>query len=92
MILEQEKIQRLVDSLKSGDRAHAANELAKKGLAAVPPLLSALERRDPELRQLAVDVLQAILKHPVPFDAFAPEAARKTQLAGLRELFERKAG
>ena len=34
-----------------------------------------------ELRQLAVDVLQTILKHPIPFDAFAPEAARKTQLA-----------
>lgn len=92
MILEQEKNQRLVENLKSADRAHAADELAKKGLAAVPPLLSALERRDPELRQLAVEVLQTILKHPIPFDAFAPEAARKLQLTALRELFERKAG
>jgi lipopolysaccharide export system ATP-binding protein len=91
-ILEQEKIQRLVENMKSGDRTHAADELAMKGLAAVPPLLSALERRDPELRQLAVEVLQIILKHPIPFDAFAPEAARKLQLAALRELFERKAG
>ena len=33
-----------------------------------------------------------ILKHPVPFDAFAPEATRKAQLASLRDLFERKAG
>jgi lipopolysaccharide export system ATP-binding protein len=92
MILEQEKIQRLVENLKSADRNQAADELAKKGLAAVPLLLSALERRDPELRQLAVEVLQNILKHPIPFDAFAPEAARKLQLAALRELFERKAG
>ncbi|MSQ94047.1 MAG: LPS export ABC transporter ATP-binding protein [Gemmataceae bacterium] len=92
MILEQEKVQRLVGNLKTADQAKAAEELTKKGLAAVPALLSALERRDAELRQHAVEVLQAILKHPIPFDAFAPEAMRKAQLAALRELFERKAG
>jgi lipopolysaccharide export system ATP-binding protein len=92
MILEQEKVQRLVENLKTADQAKAADELTKKGLSAVPALLSALERRDAELRQHAVEVLQAILKHPIPFDAFAPEASRKAQLAALRELFERKAG
>ena len=92
LILEQEKIQRLVDNLKTAEQAHAADELIKKGMNAIPALLNALERRDAELRQHAVEVLQAILKHPVPFDAFAPEAARKQQLAALRELFERKAG
>lgn len=92
MILEQEKIQKLVEKLKTSEQAKAVAELAKKGLAAVPALLSALERRDPELRQHAVEVLQAILSHPVPFDAFAPEATRKAQLAALRDLFERKAG
>jgi lipopolysaccharide export system ATP-binding protein len=92
MILEQEKIARLVESLKSGDRARAAEELTKKGMAAIPALLTALERRDAEWRQQAVEVMQAILKHPIPFDAFAPEAARKKQLAALREVFERKAG
>lgn len=92
MILEQEKITRLVENLKTAEQVKAADELVKKGLAAVPALLNALERRDAELRQHAVEVLQAILKHQVPFDAFAPEAARKTQLAALRELFERKAG
>jgi lipopolysaccharide export system ATP-binding protein len=91
LILEQEKIQQLVEKLKAAD-PHAAEELAKKGIAAVPALLSALERRDPELRQNAVDVLQAILKATIPFDAFAVEATRKKQLAALRELFERKAG
>ncbi len=91
LILEQEKIQQLVEKLKAAD-ARAAEELAKRGIVAVPALLSALERRDPELRQNAVDVLQTILKHPIPFDAFAVEATRKKQLAELRELFERKAG
>ena len=33
-----------------------------------------------------------ILSQPIPFDAFAPEATRKQQLATLRDLFERKAG
>jgi lipopolysaccharide export system ATP-binding protein len=92
MILEQEKIQRLVENLKSAERTASAEELVKRGLAAIPALLNALERRDVELRQHAVEVMQAILHHQVPFDAFAPEAARKKQLAALRELFERKAG
>jgi hypothetical protein len=91
MILEQEKIGKLVESLKT-DSKRATDELVKKGLASLPALLAALERRDAELRQQAVDVLAAILKHPVPFDAFAPEATRKKQLAALRDLFERKAG
>jgi lipopolysaccharide export system ATP-binding protein len=92
MILEQEKIQRLIENLKTGEQGRAAEELVKRGMAAIPALMGALERRDAELRQYAVEVLQALLKHPIPFDAFAPEAVRKQQLAALRELFERKAG
>jgi lipopolysaccharide export system ATP-binding protein len=92
MILEQEKIQRLIENLKTDEQGRAAEELVKKGMAAIPALMGALERRDAELRQYAVEVLQALLKHPIPFDAFAPEAVRKQQLAVLRELFERKAG
>ncbi len=92
MILEQEKLQKLVESLKTAEQSKAAEEIVKKGMVAVPALLSALERRDPELRQAAVEVLQAILKHTIPFDAYAVEATRKQQLAALRDLFERKAG
>ncbi len=92
LILEQERIGKLVENLKSADAKRAAEELVKKGMPCIPALLGALERRDAELRQQAVDVLAAILKHAIPFDAFAPEAARKKQLAALRELFERKAG
>jgi lipopolysaccharide export system ATP-binding protein len=92
MILEQERMQRLIENLKTGEQGRAAEELVKRGMAAIPALMGALERRDAELRQYAVEVLQALLKHPIPFDAFAPEAVRKQQLAALRELFERKAG
>ena len=60
--------------------------------SAIPALLSTLERRDAELRQCAVDVLAQILKHPIPFEAFASEATRKQQLVALRDVFERKAG
>lgn len=91
-ILEQEKIQRLIENLKSAEQTRAAEELVRKGADAIPALLSALERRDAELRQYAVEVLHAILKHEIPFDAFAPESTRKQQLAALRGLFEKKAG
>lgn len=91
-VLEQEKIARLVENLKTADKDRVAEEIAAKGMAAVPALLNALERRDAELRQHAVEVLELILSQPIPFDAFAPEATRKQQLATLRDLFERKAG
>jgi lipopolysaccharide export system ATP-binding protein len=91
-VLEQEKVQRLVEGLKTPDHAHAAAELTQRGAAAIPVLLAALERRDAELRQQVVTLLQAILKRMVQFDPFAPEVIRKQQLAALRDQLERKAG
>jgi lipopolysaccharide export system ATP-binding protein len=92
MVLDQERLQRLVEGLKTPDQAHAAAELIQRGTAAVSILLAALERRDAELRQQVLAVLQAILKRAIAFDPFAPEVIRKQQLAALREQFERKAG
>ncbi len=92
LILEQEKVQRLIENLKTADQAKAAEQLVRLGADAIQGLLGALERRDAELRQYAVEVLQAILKHEIPFDPFAPEATRKQQLAALRGLYEKKAG
>jgi lipopolysaccharide export system ATP-binding protein len=92
LVLDQEKLQRLIESLKTPEQAHAAADLAQRGATAVPVLLAALERRDAELRQQVVAVLQAILKRAVPFDPFAPEVVRKQQLAALRDQLERKAG
>ncbi len=91
-VLEQEKIQRLIEGLKTPDFAMAAADLEQRGPAALPALLAALERRDVELRRQAVQVLQAILKRPVAFDPYAPEALRRQQLAALRDQHERKAG
>jgi lipopolysaccharide export system ATP-binding protein len=87
-----EKIQRLVEGLKTPDHAHAATELVQCGSTAVPALLAALERRDVELRRQALQVLQTILKRPIAFDPYAPEAMRRQQLHALREHCERKAG
>ena len=91
-LLEQEKINQLIDSLKTPDHDRAAGELALQGRAALGPLLTALERRDVELRRQAVAVLQTILQRPLTFDPYAPEAQRKKQLAALKEQCERKAG
>jgi lipopolysaccharide export system ATP-binding protein len=91
-VLEQEKIHRLVEGLKTPDQALAVAELIRRGHAVVPTLLAALERRDVEMRRQALHVLQNILKRPIPFDPYAPEILRKQQLADLRKQLERKAG
>jgi lipopolysaccharide export system ATP-binding protein len=89
---EQERMQKLVESLKTAEQTHAAAELVKRGRAAEPYLLAALERRDVEIRRQALQVLQAIVKRQIVFDPYAPEILRKQQLSALREQFERKAG
>jgi lipopolysaccharide export system ATP-binding protein len=91
LVLEQEKIRRLIESLKSAEQARAGAELVQKGLSAVPALIDALERRDVELRRQAFQVLQHILE-TVSFDPYAPEALRQQQILNLREQFQRKAG
>jgi len=85
---DSDRILMLVEGLKSPDQARAAAELVQKGNDSVPALLSALERRDVDLRRHALQVLQAILKRPLAFDPYAPEALRKQQLADIREQFD----
>jgi lipopolysaccharide export system ATP-binding protein len=92
LVVEQEKVHRLVERLKTDDHASAAAELVQRGPAVVPALIEALERRDVELRRQAFDVLQRLLKGAANFDPYAPEAQRRQQIALLREQFERKAG
>jgi lipopolysaccharide export system ATP-binding protein len=91
-VVEQEKVHRLVDRLRTTDQQAAAEELLQRGLSAVPFLLEAMDRRDADMRQVACEVLERILGAPIAFDAFAPEAQRRQQLALLRERLERKAG
>ncbi len=92
LVLEQEKIHRLVERLQSSDQAVVIAELVDRGQAAVPTLLEALERRDVEMRRLAAAVLQRIVNANLPFDPYAPEAERLQQIAFLRERLLRKAG
>ncbi len=92
LVLEQEKLHRLIERLKTPEHDTVAAELVQRGPSAVPALLEALERRDVEMRRLACQVLQNILHHPLAFDPFAPEAQRRQQLSDLRGKLERKAG
>jgi lipopolysaccharide export system ATP-binding protein len=91
-VIEQEMIHRLVERLKTSDGAEAAAEIQKRGPAAVPALIEALERRDVEMRRHAFQVLQTLVDCSSLFDPFAPESQRRQQIARLREKFERKAG
>jgi lipopolysaccharide export system ATP-binding protein len=91
-LLEQERIHRLVEGLRGPEAGHAAAELRERGHESLPALLGALERRDVEVRCLALDILQHILNRPLSFDPYAPEILRRQQLASLREQLERKAG
>ena len=92
LVLEQEKIRRLVERLKGPEAAGAAAELLGRGPDAIPALIEALERRDVELRRQAFQILQTILQGAATFDPYAPEAQRRQQIASLREQYDRKAG
>jgi lipopolysaccharide export system ATP-binding protein len=90
LVLEREKIHRLIEGLKS-NYAEAATELMQMGGDVVPTLLDALTRRDVEMRRLAFGILQNVIPSAV-FDPYAPEALRRQQIADLRERYVRKAG
>lgn len=92
LVLEQERIHRLIERLKTEESAAAMAELVRHGSAAIPILLEALERRDVDLRRQVFAVLQRISDGTITFDPFAPEALRRQQLADLRDRLERKAG
>ncbi len=91
-LLEQEKVLRLIDRLRTNEGNAAAMELISRSWAAVPALLEALERRDVEIRRLVLEVLRRIVGGTVEFDPYAPESQRRQQLALLREQWLRKAG
>jgi lipopolysaccharide export system ATP-binding protein len=91
-LLEEEKMRRLVEQLK--DRSQVPNvwhELAGRGLAAVPVLLEALERRELDIRYLAFKLLESVTGEQLAFQADAPEDVRLRQVAHLRARFERGA-
>jgi lipopolysaccharide export system ATP-binding protein len=91
-VLQQERLRQRLDWLTTDRRAEAEQEFLQAQEAAIPILLEALERRNPELRQSATRLLERLLGHPVNYDPFAPEADRRMALLKLREQFFRLAG
>jgi len=92
-ILEQERLRVAIEQL-SDDRTMrgATLELNSRGEAAIPPLLEALERRDPLLRKRAFELLKHVARAFAPLD-FDPDAAddiRLRQVAYLRAKLERR--
>ncbi|MFO0807884.1 MAG: LPS export ABC transporter ATP-binding protein [Gemmataceae bacterium] len=84
-VLDAERIHRAVEALKDNVQAQAAvAELVRRGPAALPELLSAMERRDVELRRRAYMVLQHICGPAAGFDPYASDSQRQHQIAVLR--------
>jgi lipopolysaccharide export system ATP-binding protein len=93
IVVERERIHRLVEALKSDDHELAAGELLRRGgPAVISALLEALERRDVELRSQASTLLDRLTNGKVAYDPYAPEALRRQQLADLRNHFGKLAG
>jgi lipopolysaccharide export system ATP-binding protein len=90
-LVQQERVQSLLDRLRTPDFAAAAAELLQFGPAAIPALVDALEWRDMEMRRRAFEVLQRLWPGVV-FEPFAPESDREQQLALVRAHMDRKAG
>jgi len=92
-VLEQDRIVRLIDTLKHPEQGRAAEvELIGLGAVTIPYLLDAMERRDMDMRQRAYRVLQHVAGANIPFDPYSPDELRRRQIASLRERWERRAG
>jgi lipopolysaccharide export system ATP-binding protein len=84
-LLEQERLRRWIEGLRYNESLRASTEeLLKRGKAAAPALIEALERRELELRVRACEVLKHILGGAVEFDPYAPDEVRQRQIAVLR--------
>ncbi|MFO0796663.1 MAG: LPS export ABC transporter ATP-binding protein [Gemmataceae bacterium] len=90
-MLDQEKVRRLVESLADDGAVKAATlELVKKGAAAAPTLLEALEWPNAVHRRRAFEVLKFLAKDagPLEFDPDGPPDVRLRQVAQLRRRLE----
>ncbi len=88
-LLDHEKMRRWVDQLRDRDTMPVAwHELTRRGRDAVPVLLEALERREVEMRHMALRLLESVTGEALPFLADAPDDVRLRQLAQLRMKLE----
>jgi lipopolysaccharide export system ATP-binding protein len=89
--VEQDRIDSLLERLRTPDFQAAAAEILQHGAAAIPALVGALEWREVEMRRRGFEVLRRLLPGLL-FDPYAPEGERLAQLAALRSGLERRAG
>ena len=91
-LLEDEKMRRLIEQLKSrADLPNAWHELASRGDAAIPMLLESLERRELEIRHVAFKLLESITGQTHDYQSDAAEDVRLRQVAHLRAKLEKRA-
>ncbi|MFT3882124.1 MAG: LPS export ABC transporter ATP-binding protein [Gemmatales bacterium] len=91
-VLNHERIFELIEQLKGPEKVAAENELLSIGRPALSHLLEAMERRDLELRRMAFHLFAQIEPNAGDFDAYAPEAQRRSQIDRLRDRALRRAG
>lgn len=90
-LVEQDRVQTLLDRLRTSDAQNAALEILQHGTAAIPYLVEALEWPDMEMRRRAYEVLRRLWPD-VAFEPFAPDRERLQQIAVLRGRLQRQAG
>jgi lipopolysaccharide export system ATP-binding protein len=79
-------VRRIVEALRTeSTRPAAVEELLKRGRASVPPLADALDRREPDLRVQAFELLKRIVPAPLQFDPFATDDVRARQVITIRQ-------
>jgi lipopolysaccharide export system ATP-binding protein len=77
---------RIVEALRADStRPAAVQELLKRGGSSVPTLTDALDRREPDLRVHAYEVLKVLVPAALHFDPYAADDIRARQLIALRQ-------
>lgn len=88
-LLDTEETHELVQRLVDGN-PEVLSKLKQRGRQAIPALLTALERNDPNMRVRAYVVLCEIVAARLPFEPQADPATRARQLVSLRAALERR--
>lgn len=88
----QDHFNRLLDQLRTPNGAAAAGEILAMGMAAVPGLLDAMEKRELDMRRVCWELLKRVHPNPGEYDPLAPEIARLEQVRAIRVSLPRLAG
>ena len=89
-LLDQEKLRRWIDQLLDRSQMETAwRELTSRGPDAIPVLLEALERRELDLRHVALRLLESITGESLRFQADGPDDLRWKQITLLRAKLAR---